>query len=69
MQKLPHGGASTPASHAGVAALGRFVEPADQGRQHVAVGGVIVVARAIQIGGQLLLFEKSAPTQKASPTG
>jgi hypothetical protein len=45
------------------------VEPADQGRQHVAVGGVIVVARAIQIGGQLLLFEKSAPTQKASPTG
>jgi hypothetical protein len=45
------------------------VETADQGREHVAVGGVVVVSRAIQIGRQLLLFEKAAPTQKASPTG
>ena len=54
MQELPQGGAGAPAGHAGVAALNRFVEAADQGRQHVAVGGVVVVARAIQIGGQLL---------------
>ena len=30
------------------------METADQGRQHVAIGGVVVVARGIQIGGQLL---------------
>ena len=33
------------------AAACRFVETADQRRQHVAVGGVVVVARPIQIGG------------------
>ena len=54
MQKLPQGGAAAPAGHAGVAALGRFVETEDQGRQHVAVGGVVIVARAIEVGGQLL---------------
>ena len=69
MQELPQGSATAPAGHAGVAVLGRFVETADQGREHVAVGGVVVVSRAIQIGRQLLLFEKAAPTQKASPTG
>lgn len=51
MQKLPQGGAGAPAGDAGVATLGRFVEAADQGRQHVAVGGVVVIARPIQIGG------------------
>ena len=55
MQELAQGGASTPACHAGVAALSCFVETANKDRQHVAVGGVIVVARAIQIGGQLHL--------------
>ena len=54
MQKLPQGRAADPAGHAGVAALGLFVEAADQCRQHVAIGGVVIVARAIQIGGQLL---------------
>lgn len=49
MQEFPHGSACAPASHAGVTALGRFMETADQGRQHVAVGGVIVVARPIEI--------------------
>ena len=53
MQKFPLGGATAPAGHAGVATLGRFVETTDQRRQHMAVGGVIVVARAIQVGGQL----------------
>ncbi len=28
-----------------------LVEAADQGRQHVAVGGVVVVARSIEVGG------------------
>ena len=54
MQKFPQGAACVPAGHAGVAALGRFVEAANQGRQHVAVGGVVVVSRAIEVGGQLL---------------
>ena len=40
MQELPHGGTAALAGHAGVTALGRFVEAADQGRQHMAVGGM-----------------------------
>lgn len=51
MQELAQGGTAAPTGHAGVAALGRFVETTDQGWQHVAVGGVVVVARAIQVGG------------------
>jgi hypothetical protein len=46
-----------------IAAFGGLALAADQGRQHVAVCGVVIVALAIQIGGQLLLFEKAAPTQ------
>ena len=51
MQELPQGGAAAPAGHAGVATLRRFVEAADQCRQYVAVSGVVVVTRPIQIGG------------------
>ncbi len=51
MQKFPHGGAAAPTSHRGGVSLGRFVEAADQCWQYVAVGGVVVVARPIEIGG------------------
>ena len=54
MQEFPQRCAAAPTGHAGVATLGRFVETTDQRREHVAVGGVVVVARAIEIGGQLL---------------
>jgi hypothetical protein len=37
-----------------IAAFGGLALAADLGRQHVAVCGVVIVARAIQIGWQLL---------------
>ncbi len=54
MQEFPQRCARSPAGHARRVGLRGLVEAADQRRQHVAVGGVVVVARAIQIGGKLL---------------
>ena len=51
MQELTHGCAAAPAGHAGGFRLDSLVKAADQGRQDMAVGGVVVVARAIEIGG------------------
>ena len=55
MQEFSQRRACAPAAHLGaqalLGALGGFVEAADQRRQHVTVGGVVVVARPIEIGG------------------
>ena len=51
VQKLAQRGASAPGGHGGVATLFGLVKLADQRRQHMAVLQVVVVARAIQVGG------------------
>ena len=54
MQELPQRGAGAPAGHARGLGFSGLVEAADQGREHMAVFRVVVVARPIQVGGQLL---------------
>ena len=51
MQELLQGTARSLAGHVGVAPFSRFVETADQRRQHVAVGGVVVVAGPVIVRG------------------
>ena len=50
MQELAHRCTSTPDHQLFVAALNRFMEAAQQGRDHMAVLRVIVIMGAIQIG-------------------
>ena len=51
MQKFAQGRARAPAGHAGLASCLGCVEAANQAWQHMAIGGVVVIARAIEIGG------------------
>lgn len=51
IQKLAHGRAAAPDGHLGRARHLGFVEPADQRGDDVAVFRVVVVARAIEVGG------------------
>ena len=54
VQEFTQRRAGAPARHRWGLGGRRLVEATDQGRQHMAVFGVVVVARPIQIGGQLL---------------
>ena len=51
MQKLPPRGARAPTGHAGSIGFLRLMEAANQGSHHMAVGGVVVITRAIEVGG------------------
>ena len=51
VKEFTHWSTATPAGDAFGLRFGRFVETADQGRQNVAIGGVVVVSGAIQVGG------------------